>query len=429
MNIIISFLGTTLLTIAQLRSWMKISDSKNNKLNKFDYLKILLLVVAIFVNHYFGMHSLRGIFTVIIAIVFCKIIVESNIRKAILLVFVSHLIIIVSESILAILFVAIFKLNTEAFDSQIISLIFDILMTILVIVIAQLKICQKFYLLLIKLTDYLKVKHILVLILFVAIGTNVFSIPIYFKTNMMFALTFNILVSIIYTVIILLIFRYQYKYYQTNLQYNNSLESLRLQEQVINNLKIYNHENKNQLLTIKEMTKNKKIREYIDILINKKKNNNNEIINLILHLPSGGIRGLIYSKLLEMQEKGIAYHLNIDKKLSNEILHQIDSNDMVDICNILGVFIDNAIDESEKHLDKPITINLYKSDNKLVISVANYFENNDLNLDKINLKTTKGEGHGYGLQLVKKIIVRNIRLSNELILGKNIFKQQLIISI
>ena len=236
--------------------------------------------------------------------------------------------------------------------------------------------------------------------------------------------------SVLYTIILIIVFNYQNRYYRVNIKYENSINNLYAQESIIEDFKIMNHENKNQLLTIKSMNKNKKIEGYINSLIEQKEKFKNEILDASLKLPEGGIRGLIYIKLLYMKEKNISCNLNVDKKINIKTFRNINDNDTVDVCQILGVYIDNAIEEVVNLNNRNININLYMEDNELVVSISNtYCSKLQVNNRTNELYTTKGKNHGYGLKLVRRLILNNKKLRNETQILKDSFNQKLFIKI
>ena len=98
-----------------------------------------------------------------------------------------------------------------------------------------------------------------------------------------------------------------------------------------------------------------------------------------------------------------------------------------DICRIVGIIIDNAIEETSKidEKNKEIIISMY-TDEYFIIEVSNRFKSN-IDLNNIYKKgyTTKGKNHGYGLSLLKKIVDNNSRISNEISITNNIFTQMI----
>ena len=130
-----------------------------------------------------------------------------------------------------------------------------------------------------------------------------------------------------------------------------------------------------------------------------------------------------------MKDKNIDYNLNIDRKLNNNLMKKIDSKEMIDICQIVGVFIDNSIEAVENLDNRNIIINIY-DENGFVIEIINNYESN-IKINKIDRigYTTKGTNHGYGLALVNKIISKNKNFSNEREVSKNMFKQKLVVKL
>ncbi len=430
MSYIIDFIGTGILTISQVISWYNISSKKYDYTYKKNYYKLFTLIILIFLSHNFCPGYIKGLLTTLIGFVFCKIFIELPIRKSIIVAFIGQLIVIVSEAVLVGLCILLFDIKIDTFSSMYVSFVFDILMFIVILLISKLSLFKKMYNLLTRMTDYIKINQLIVFLMFVVLGSNIFGASLYYKNHFIVALLFNILISIIYTGIIIYVFKYQYKYNNIYSKYNMILDSLKLQENMINDYRIINHENKNQLMVIRGMINNKSTIEYIDSLIKQKKNHQNSILNLMIRIPEGGIRGLMYGKLCYMEENKIKYRLDIDNTINTKELSDINSNTMVDICHILGVFIDNAIDETIKYSNKYININFYKQSNQIVISITNYHENNStLNSTNQNFKSTKGKNHGYGLQLVKNIISRNKELANIRQITKDTFTQKLIVKI
>lgn len=93
----------------------------------------------------------------------------------------------------------------------------------------------------------------------------------------------------------------------------------------------------------------------------------------------------------------------------------------------MGVYLDNAIEAVMEADIKEINIDLYILDKNLFITVANTF-NGKVNLDSISDYgyTTKSEGHGYGLSLVKEIIKDNDTLSSDTeVIDNKVFVQKI----
>lgn len=194
--------------------------------------------------------------------------------------------------------------------------------------------------------------------------------------------------------------------------------------------RILNHENKNLLSTIRNMivTNQKNIPEYIDGIIKDNHTDDEKLLNKTSVIPSGGLRATIYTEIMKIKSQNISYDLDISRDIKTEDLIELDNATTIDVCKILGVFIDNAIEEVRNLKKKNIVISFYTQDNDIYIKISNNYKSRiDINKIYDAGYTTKGEGHGYGLSLVKKLIDNNEKLDNKTEINKEIFSQILII--
>ena len=268
MRFLLYSLGNILVTIAEVYVWHNIAKEKLNIKNINNILKIILLSILVIVIYYFASNFIKGFLILLLAVIFCKSIMKTHIKNAILLSFIGQLTIIVSEGIVVLFMSLVLKMDAySTSDSSFAILMLNVLVIALTLLISKLPICYKLYSKLLNITNNLKIHQILVFILFVSLGSNIFTTSVYFNDNIVVKLILNIIVSLVYTIIIILVFNYQSKYYKINYKYQLSLEDLQNQEKLINDFRVMNHENKNQLLTIKAMTNNKKIIGYINSLI------------------------------------------------------------------------------------------------------------------------------------------------------------------
>ena len=198
---------------------------------------------------------------------------------------------------------------------------------------------------------------------------------------------------------------------------------------MIDKFRVETHENKNEFLTVRNMIKDNpdEAIKYIDKLIDNKIEDNNKIMKKTAKIPSGGLKATIYSKLCLMDKLKIKYKLNIARDVHTTDLINLDEDLVLKICKILGVFLDNAIEAVKKLKKKEIFIEIYSMDDNLCIDITNNFKGN-LDLNKISEQkyTTKGEGHGYGLSLVDKLLKEEPeRLENEKSINGDTFTQML----
>ena len=145
-----------------------------------------------------------------------------------------------------------------------------------------------------------------------------------------------------------------------------------------------------------------------------------------MYLPSNGIKGFFYYKFMEAEKRGISVSVNISKKIENSFLGKLQTKDFKDLVRIIGVYLDNAIEASEKSKDKKLGIEIYLSKEDIDIIISNTF-NNIIKPDKLGIErfTTKGKKHGYGLLLVKHILSSNTMFESKNEIINNLYIQKL----
>lgn len=230
-------------------------------------------------------------------------------------------------------------------------------------------------------------------------------------------------------IVILCIFFYVHIYEKNkynNLidRYNNLLEYAYTYEEKLENDKLLRHEHKNQLAVIKGMSKNKKVINYIDSLL---KNNKTDTINIkgINNLPKGGLRGLVYYKICLIAKKKINYNVDISRNVKKSF-NELSDIDRKNLSYIIGVYLDNAIEECESEKENNISIEIYMIEEVINIIISNTLHNR-INLNKLGEKgyTTKGKNHGNGLFLVNKLIKESLNISSNTKIINNFFVQEI----
>ena len=136
-----------------------------------------------------------------------------------------------------------------------------------------------------------------------------------------------------------------------------------------------------------------------------------------------GIFNLLSSKYHEADSKHIKINLEIflDLNTLNMKIYQFS--------RILGILLDNAIEEASKCEERIINIKFRNEQNKhrQIIIVENTYINKDVDMDEIFLKGFSGkENHsGLGLWEVRQILKKNSNLNLFTAKNEKLFKQQL----
>ena len=305
---------------------------------------------------------------------------------------------------------------------------------IILIVICSIKQMRKTYDFLLQITNKINEKQIVFISLLIVILCNCLWWFSYFIFNNVVKYTNLIITSSILNLasvlLVLFYLKVNNKYLSMSEKYNYSLQSIREFELMIENYKINTHENKNQFRTIRNMSKNKKINSYIDALLDESITDDEKVLMDIQRIPAGGLRGIIYSKLLLMHQKNISTELVIDKKITSAKVNNIDDYTLTAICRILGVLLDNAIEGVNNLENKYIMVELYEEDKELVISITNNYEGY-VDVGSINQPgiSSKGKEHGYGLTLVQRLVKKNKKIQHRSEFFEDNFMQKIKIKV
>lgn len=387
----------------------------------------LFTTIFTIVNYILFGPLIRLINMVLFFVISYKILYSSSLSKSIVSPFLLELIYVISESIFSIIMLSILHEDAAKYASDFSgAFISNISISLLVLIISNFKVIKNLNKYLNnKISNYDNIKVIFFSCIILLIY-SIYAVNTYYKIQSNILLFLSLFIMIAVIVLMFIFIKTKDDYYKINDRYNSSLLSLKELENVLTNQRIDNHENKNQLMTIRNMTKNKKVTNFIDSILNNTIPDDKRIMQETSIIPSGGLRGLVYSKLLLMNKNNIEYELDIASSI--RIVDMIDYGDdtMIDICKILGIFLDNAIEEVLNIEDKFIVVEMYIEEDILFISITNTFDNsNDKNDIYKPGVSTKGNGHGYGLSLVKKIVKNNDKLETYHEITENEFSQTL----
>lgn len=256
------------------------------------------------------------------------------------------------------------------------------------------------------------------IILFINLSSDLTSIPTYAITSLIIGM--------------LLVLYYLYvkecnNYNNLNQEYNIIFKYIQTFEDWIDNEQMYRHELKNNLSIIRNMTNNKKIIKKIDDMLKFSIILDENDIECLKDIPKGGLKGLIYYKIALAKNNNINLTIEISPKVT-KTLKKITDKDLKQICIVLGIYIDNAMEAAIKSKKKNVTLEIYESNNQLTFVISNTYEEL-VSINKMNFDgyTTKGEGHGRGLYYVNKLLAKSKKLYSEQMFLNNYFIQKLFI--
>lgn len=391
------------------------------------YLSIIVLTLLATFNHMY-MNAFVKVLIVSLMMCVCNwLIFRMRINEIIISTIYGQFILAIADSIFTLSWIVIFNKDAEYIRNNLFdTLIGNIIVSLLYIGICFLPFVKKIYLKLISFTDGFKVKNVALWSLLVIVSINFLVALIYYDMNSIFVIIINLLMLFIYSLIVYKAMNQKSINMIVEAENVSLMESLHQYEDMVDRQRVDNHENKNQLLIIKNMIKknDKDVIKYIDTVVKDEKEDDEALYTKVKSIPSGGLQGIIYQKMLSMKDNRILFSLDVSRDVRHIELENMNMEDNYKLCKIVGVLLDNAIEESLKIDDKRIMISLYVDDDMLVIDISNRFDGN-IDLDKIDEEgyTTKGDGHGYGLSLVKKLVSESDCFINERKVNKDVFKQ------
>lgn len=422
------FLPNFILVSSLIYIWHILLNKKINFKDSKLYLTTIGLMFTSISNYLMVNKFVKITIITIIFMFFFKYLFNEKIQKCIITPIYYQILIMISESLYALLIIMLNIDINSTINSSKINMISNIIIAFVSIFLSKMKFIRNVYNKLLDATDKVNYIQLTILCIIVMMIANILSMIVYYKIQFEYLLIFNVSMTLICCGIVIYSFITKNNYNKVSDKYNIAINSLNDYEDMMGKYRIANHENKNLLLAIRAMIINgdKEIPKYIDSIIKNKYNDNEKLLFKMNVIPSGGLRATIYSEMLKIKNNKIDYILNIDKNLKTVDLIELDTNEIIDICKIIGVFVDNAIEEVINLSQKKIGIDLFLDENMLNIKVSNNYQNK-IEIDKMyeNGYTTKGDGHGYGLLLVKKIVENNHKLKNTTEISKNFFSQVL----
>lgn len=158
---------------------------------------------------------------------------------------------------------------------------------------------------------------------------------------------------------------------------------------------------------------------YYDVLSVQAKDNN----TLSLHnIKEYGLLGLLSVKMKTGQELGIDVKLEAPLEIKSVPMK------ILDLCEVLGIYIDNAIEAVKDLAEKHVKIKFLDDEEYITISVENNFDiKPDMAKIYQNGYSTKGKNRGHGLTIARNILSRYKNVLYNTYVTDELFKQEIII--
>ena len=400
----------------------------DKKINYTQALLLLLLGAIVSSGIYQAEYkSLYTILTYLMNIIIYKIIFKENTVRAILLASFVMVVTFIADIICGLILIVFFSTQNirEIWYLHLLANIMTSINCLIVIIIAKKYNINK------KIIDKLeKISNYSVLI-FLILTVIVFTIITYnFTQNEDFNINIviNTAITLIFICLLGIFIKEKNNYSQLSSEYDNLYVYVQNFEDWIENEQLNRHEYKNQLAVLRCLTKEKKVKDKIDEILEDNINIEGQFVTQLKSLPKGGIKGLMYYKAAIAQKRKL--HLTTDVSIEDKgILSKLSEKEVRILCKLIGIYFDNAIEAAEESRKKNISIEIYELKDKVNFVFSNTFKNHR-NMKNRNEKgvSSKGEGRGNGLYFAEKLIKENPWLEQKQEIIDNYYIQKIIIN-
>ena len=395
--------------------------------------KIIIIALIIIISDIFIYKYTNGISKSLLTFITCLLIIyqtyKITLKTTIILSVLFMLLLIIPElCILGIM--TIFNLSKEYFYETFAgSLLSNAIIFTIIIVITTLLRKQIRKLLNVKLKHNTKIIIFSVLAMMSAL---IFFYDIISSFRIGTKIIFYIIAIFTFVTALIIVIIQENNNIKLKLEYDKLLEFMETYEIELENQRILRHEYKNQLITIKskiiDKDKKSKVIDYINSILGDNTKFSQESYTKLQYLPANGIKALFYFKISESKNKGINTSINISTNIKKSVLNSLTTKEFKDLGILIGVYLDNAIEASQLSDDKLLGIEIYNTEEGVIIIISNSYKGtiDEHKIGKIRF-STKGKGRGYGLMLVNNTLNNNKIIKIEREITKNLYIQKIII--
>ncbi len=199
--------------------------------------------------------------------------------------------------------------------------------------------------------------------------------------------------------------------------YNKSLDK------TLDNLRRFKHgynNNLNVLYALAKMGKYDRLMEYFNEVM---ETNNKLNDTTALNIKNAGLYGVIASKVEYAESLEVKFKIDADSEVED-----IKNIRMYDLYEIMGILLDNAIEAAAESNGKYVNLSIEENEEYIRILIKNTFSQAP-DVAKIFEKgySSKGQGRGMGLWIVKDRLKNNKFVLNNAHLEGKLFQQEIII--
>ena len=372
MDKVLFTISSSFVSIAEVYVWGKLFNQKYKCTNFILFISILFMSIIGAFNYFYVSVFVRIFLISLLLSIFNWLIFKRKLNEIIISVLIVQFLLALSEIIYFIFLIFILHIDIEFIQSSIIGTFFgNLTISLILLLVGKIPFINFIYSRLVIFTSNLKRKYIIIMVMLLIFSINILMATIYYKLNFSFIVVINFVLLLVYFFITYRVINERSINNLIKTENDSLMMSLHQYEDMVDRQRVDNHENKNQLLIIKNMIKkkDKDVVKYINTLVKDQMEDDEALYTRVMAIPSGGLQGIIYQKMLVMKDEHIDFNLDVGRGIRDFRLDDLSIDDNYKLCKIIGVFLDNAIDESRKIDDKCIMISLYMDENDFVIEI------------------------------------------------------------
>lgn len=385
---------------------IKNTTNSSEKVFSLKNMAAILLIIIPLTMYRVKYQSIYTIVTFLVNIIIYKIIFKETLQKTMILTCFVMILTFISDIVCGIVIVNLFDIEKlrSLWYARIALNVSIATMSILIFTIIRKKgIVQKLN----NKIQNLKDRSVLVFFLLIIIVFTIitYNLSINFKYNDTYLA--NIILVLIFIALSYIFMKEKNNLEKLINEYDNLFNYIQNFEDWIEKEQLNRHEYKNQLAVLRTLSKNKKVQSKIDEILEDNINLEGEIINQLKVLPKGGIKGLMYYKLVIAQKNKIDLTVDVSLK-KRTLLNKLTEKQNSDLCKLIGIYFDNAIEAAKDTKKKNVLVEIYELKGKVNIVISNTFiEPKKFKFRNQKGISSKGKGRGNGLYFAKKIISKS----------------------
>lgn len=235
--------------------------------------------------------------------------------------------------------------------------------------------------------------------------TSIFKLDIYYTVT---------LISLVVFILLYYLYIQEYNNYEKLKEnYDVLFDCVQRFENWIDDEQQYRHELKNNLSIIRNLTNEKSVQEKVDEMLGMNINVEDKYIETLRNIPKGGLKGILYYKIAMAANEKVNITIDVSTNATYK-LKRLSNRNLKELCIMLGIYIDNALESSSKSKEKNVTIEIYKINKNLNFVISNTYDKL-IPLKEMTKKgfSTKGLERGKGLYFIQKILKNNKKIKSE----------------